>query len=340
MLTAQVIRDNRPLLVLIGPTSIGKSRVAIDVAKAIETDVLTADSRQVYRGMDIGTDKPTMDQRQGIPHRLIDMVDPDQPFNVGDYRRHAVREITRLHGEGQIPIVAGGTGLYVRAIVRGLWPGPAADWTLRKQLNQQASERGPNSLYQELIRVDPIQAGHIHPHDHPKIQRALEVYRLLGVPLSEAHHQHAFQESPYRALIIGLTMERDALYRRIEDRVELELEKGLVQETTQLLDQGYHRKLGSMKSLGYRQLAGFLFGEYTYTEAVRQLKRDTRHFAKRQMTWFRKEPSLHWLHIENSDTATQIAERILAQLQEFLATLPRHPVSKQHISGTVTVGGS
>lgn len=340
MLTAQTIQEHHPLLVLVGPTAIGKSRIAIEVAKALETDVLTADSRQVYRGMDIGTDKPTMDERQGITHRLIDVVDPDQPFNAGDYRRQAIREITRLHGEGRIPFLAGGTGLYVRAVVRGLWPGPSADWTLRKQMDQQASELGPDALYRELTRVDPIQATRIHPHDYPKIQRALEVYRLLGVPLSEAHHQDASRESHYQSLVIGLTMERDTLYRRIEDRVEWELEKGLVQETAQLLDQGYHRKLGSMKSLGYRQLAGFLFGEYSYSEAVRQLKRDTRHFAKRQMTWFRKEPSLHWLHIEETDTAPQIAERIMSQLQEFLAILPNHHLSKRHVRGTVTVGDS
>ena len=328
-LTAKDISAIKPLVVLLGPTAIGKSRVAIEVAKALNTEVLTADSRQVYRGMDIGTDKPSMAERQGVPHRLIDLVDPDQPFNVGDYRRHAGQEIDRLHQQGIIPLVSGGTGLYIRALIRGLWSGPSADWSFRNRLSQEAKTKGKAYLYQELTKVDPVLAQRLHPHDHVKIQRGLEVFHLLGTPLSQVHHQHAFQETPYHSMIIGLSMDRETLYKHIEDRVELEIAKGLIHETQQLMDRGFHRTLGSMKSLGYRQIAGYLAGEYSYGEAIRQLKRDTRHFAKRQITWFRKEPAIKWLHINEGDPSIRTADRVLVKIQEFLFQLEnRDPLNQ------------
>ena len=320
-LTANDMAAIKPLVVLLGPTAIGKSRVAIEVAKTMKTEVLTADSRQVYRGMDIGTDKPTIAERQGVPHRLIDLVDPDQPFNVGDYRRHAEQEIDRLHQQGTIPLVSGGTGLYIRALLRGLWSGPSADWTFRNRLDQEAKAEGKDYLYKKLSKIDPVLAERLHPHDHVKIQRGLEVYHLLGTPLSQVHHHHGFQEAPYRSVVIGLTMERESLYKQIDDRVELEIAKGLIQETQRLMDQGFHRTLGSMKSLGYRQIAGLLEGEYSYEEALRQLKRDTRHFAKRQMTWFRKEPSIHWLHIDKGDSTAKTVDRMSTKIQQFLSEL-------------------
>jgi tRNA dimethylallyltransferase len=341
MLTSSQILASKPVVALVGPTAIGKTRLAIEVAKVMGTEILTADSRQVYRGMDIGTDKPTMAERQGVSHRLIDLVDPDQPFNVGDYRRHAVKEIDRLHREGRIPLVAGGTGLYIRAILRGLWEGPPADWNLRQQLDRQAEENGPEYLYQELVRVDPVRALHLHPHDHVKIQRALEVYSILGTPLSEAHRQHRFQDTPYKSWIIGFTMERENLYRRIEERVELELAKGLVHETKQLMEQGYHRELGSMKSLGYRQIAGFVAGEYDYQEAVRRLKRDTRHFAKRQLTWFRKEPGIHWIQLEERDSLSQVAQHVSNLIQQLVSTMEDgddgEPLHAHHLSSQTSV---
>lgn len=317
----QHIARLKPLIVVVGPTAIGKSRIAIQVAKAMETEILTADSRQVYRGMDIGTDKPTMVEREGVPHRLIDLVDPDQPFNVGDYRRQAVVEIDRLHRAGRIPLVVGGTGLYVRALVRGLWPSPPADWELRRRLEGEAQVKGLDYLHQELTRVDPELAHQLHPHDRVKVLRALEVYQLAGLPLSEAHRRHRFQEAPFLLLMIGLTMDRDALVRRIEARVQVELAKGLVHETQRLLEQGYRQDLSSMKSLGYRQIARFLVGELSYEEAVCQLNRDTRHFAKRQMTWFRKEPNIHWLRLEEEEATESVATRINACVEEFVGRL-------------------
>ena len=316
----ELINQHKPIVAIVGPTAIGKSRIGIEIAKALKTEILTADSCQVYRGMDIGTDKPTLEERQGVPHQLIDLVDPDQPFNVGDFRSQALQETSRLHSQGLLPLMIGGTGLYVRGLLRGLCPGPPANWPIRQALAQEAIGHGRSFLHDKLQQVDPDLAQRLHPNDQPKVLRGLEVYHLLGKPLSQVQQQHRFQETPYPFLLIGLTMERQTLYRRIETRVEWEIEKGLVQETQQLMQQGYARTLGSMKGLGYRQFSGYLDGEYSFEEAVRMLKRDTRHFAKRQMTWFRKEPGIHWIPVEESDIPTQAAARILTKIDHFLYT--------------------
>jgi tRNA dimethylallyltransferase len=315
--------EKKPLVVLLGPTAVGKSKVGIALAQRMGTEVLTADSRQVYRGMDIGMDKPTLAERAGVPHRLIDLVEPHEPFNVGQYRRAALAEIDRLHGDGRVPLMVGGTGLYIRAVTRGLWEGPPADWASRRALIE-AARSGVRDLHRELQSVDPDLAARLHPRDEAKIIRGLEAHAALGRPLSEIHREHRFAEAPFRTLLLGLTMERGALYRRIEARVELELAKGLLEETRTLLAAGHGRELGSMKGLGYRQLAGFVQGEYDFAEAVRRLKRDTRHFAKRQLTWFRKEPGIVWLEVGETESAEDVAARAHELVRAFLAG---HPVA-------------
>lgn len=311
----------RPLVVLVGPTAIGKSRIAIEVAQTLGTEILTADSTQVYRGMNVGTDTPSEEDRQRVPHRLIDLVEPDEPFNAGEFRRQALREISRLHEHGLLPLVVGGTGLYVRALLNGLWAGPPSDRTLRRTLEDEARARGGESMYQELGRVDPVTARRVHPRDTVKVLRALEVYRQTGVPLSKAHEERRERATPFRALVLGLTMERAVLYQRIDQRVDVELAKGLVDETRTLLAKGYSRGLVSMKSLGYRQVAGYLEGEYSFDEAVRRLKRDTRHFAKRQMTWFRKEPGLTWVEVQPEESVRSVSQRVVARIERFVKTL-------------------
>jgi tRNA dimethylallyltransferase len=323
---ADIITTWKPVVAIVGPTAIGKSRIGIEVAKILNTEILTADSRQVYREMNIGTDKPALAEQQGIPHRLIDLVDPDQSFNVGDFRRHATQEIARLHRHNLLPLVIGGTGLYIRALLRGLCPGPPANKGIRNELAQAAQTQGPTFLYEKLQQVDPELANRLHPNDQQKIHRALEVYRILGIPLSVVHRQHRFDENPYPSLLIGLTMDRQALYRRIETRVELEIHKGLVQETQSLMDLGYHRNLGSMKGLGYRQISGYLAGEYPYEEAIRLLKRDTRHFAKRQMTWFQKEPGIHWISLEDPDNSDQAVTQVIDNIKKFLQSFENAPL--------------
>jgi tRNA dimethylallyltransferase len=323
--------QRRPLVVLLGPTAVGKSRVAVEVAKHFCTEVLTADSRQVYRGMDLGTDKPSADERQGVPHRLIDLADPDEAFNAGWYRRAALAELDRLYAAKQLPLVVGGTGMYIRALVHGLCPAPQADQSLRAELKKLSEEQGRDRLYAELAKSDPEAAARVHPNDEPKIIRALEVHRLTGVPMSAVHRQHGFHETPFATLLIGLQRPKEELYRRIEERIDWQLAHGMVKETRSLLDRGYGRHLGSMKGLGYRHVAAHVAGEYDEAEMVRLFKRDTRRFAKRQMTWFRKEPGIHWVSIETDETPEQTTRRVVACIDRFLGNVESgaHSVAMQ-----------
>lgn len=311
----------RPLVVLLGPTAVGKSRIAIQVAKHLDTDVLAADSRQVYRGMDIGTDKPTAEERQGVPHRLIDLVAPSETFNAGWYRRVAMVEIERLYGAGRMPFVVGGTGLYIRTLVKGLCPAPQADPDVRADLKKLRDDRGREGLYAELMRVDPETATRLHPNDESKVMRALEVYRLSGRPLSAVQAEHGFHETSFSALLIGLERRKETLYRRIGERIDWQLTHGMVEETRLLLDEGYGRELGSMKGLGYRQVGAYLANECDYAEMVRRFKRDTRRFAKRQMTWFRGEGGVAWLSIEDNEPYERTAERVIAHIEQFMRAL-------------------
>jgi tRNA dimethylallyltransferase len=311
----------KPVVVIVGPTAVGKSRIAIEVAKAFETEVLTADSRQVYRGMDVGTDKPASEDRQAVPHRLIDLVDPDESFNAGLYRRQATDEIERLYRDCRLPLVVGGTGLYVRTLLKGLCDAPQADPIVRKVLRQEAEDQGYDRLYARLVDVDPVAAARLHPRDESKVIRALEVYQLSGRRMSEFQQEHGFAERPFAGLMVGLNRDRDMLYRRIEGRIDWQLAHGLIEETKRLLAQGYQRDSAAMKGLGYRQVAEHLAGEYDAAEMVRRFKRDTRRFSKRQMTWFRKEPGIQWLMIEESESVQHTATRVIEQVDRFLNTL-------------------
>ena len=311
----------KPVVVIVGPTAVGKSRIAVEVAKAFETEVLTADSRQVYRGMDVGTDKPAPEERQGVPHRLIDLVGPDESFNAGLYRRQAIDEIERLYRDHRLPLVVGGTGLYVRTLLKGLCDAPPTDPIVRAALKQEAEDQGHDRLYARLVEVDPVAASRLHPRDESKVLRALEVYQLSGRRMSEFQQEHGFAERPFSTLMIGLNRDRDALYRRIEERIDWQLAHGLIEETKQLLDQGYQRDSAAMKGLGYRQVAEHLAGAYDSAEMVRRFKRDTRRFSKRQMTWFRKEPGIQWLTIEESESVQHTTARVIGQADRFLTTL-------------------
>lgn len=318
---SDIICGHRPLVVLLGPTAVGKSRIAIQVAKHFDTDVLAADSRQVYRGMDIGTDKPTTEERQGVPHRLIDLVAPSEAFNAGWYRRVAMAEIERLYNAGRLPFVVGGTGLYIRTLVKGLCSAPQADPDVRADLRKLRDDGGRDGLYAELMRVDPETATRLHPNDESKVMRALEVYRLSGRPLSTMQAEHGFHETPFSALLIGLERRKENLYRRIEERIDWQLTHGMVEETRLLLGQGYGRELGSMKGLGYRQVGAYLANECDYAEMVGRFKRDTRRFAKRQMTWFRSETGVAWLPIEDNEPYERTAERVIARIEQFMKAL-------------------
>jgi len=311
----------KPLVVILGPTAVGKSRVAVEVAKRLDSDILTADSRQVYRGMDVGTDKPPVAARQGIAHHLIDLVEPDEPFNAGLFQRHATQLIEGLHQRRRLPLVVGGTGLYVRILLQGLCDAPPSDPAVRAQFCEEAREQGPSHMYERLASVDPVTAAKLHPGDISKIIRALEVLHLSGVPMSSFQAGHGFTERPFSALVIGLNRERTHLYRRIEERIDWQLANGLLEETRDLLARGYRREAPAMTGLGYRHVAAHLAGEYDWAEMVRLFKRDTRRFAKRQMTWFRRESEATWLMLEEAEPLEETAARAMRLIESFLSAL-------------------
>lgn len=286
--------DRPRLVILLGPTGAGKSRLAIEIAEAVGGEIISADSMQVYKYMDIGTDKPTPEEQEKVRHHLIDLVSPDQPFHAGLYRSLGRKTVDQLHGDGEPICVVGGTGLYIKTLTQGLFPSPPVDPKVRERLKREGEEKGGEVLYQRLKEVDPETASKLHPHDLFRIVRALEVFESAGVPISFLRGEHRFRDSPYRLLKIGLKMDREKLYRRIEERVDRMIERGFLEEVRGLLEMGYGPQLKPMQGLGYKQLIRFIRKEIGWDEAIRQIKRDTRHYAKRQWTWFQADPEVCW----------------------------------------------
>jgi tRNA dimethylallyltransferase len=310
---AETIEMERPrIVILLGPTGVGKSKLVIELAEELGGEIVSADSMQVYRYMDIGTAKPTLDEQKRVRHHLIDLVTPDQPFHAGLYRMLARKAIDQLHKNGKPIWVVGGTGLYIKALTRGLFTHPKIDPDVRMKLKQEAEERGEAFLYQRLKRVDPKTASRLHPHDLFRTLRALEVFDSTGIPISFFREQHRFGESPYLTLKIGLEINREDLYRRIEERTDQMIERGFLQEVRGLLEMGYGPELKPMQSLGYKQMVQFLSKKIDWTEAVRQIKRDTRHYAKRQWVWFKADPEVCWRK------ESMGRQRILLEIMSFL----------------------
>lgn len=304
-------RDRPPWLVLVGPTAVGKSGVAEALAASLQTDIFVADSRQVYQGMDIGTDKPTPEARRRAPRHLIDLVPPDRTFSAGMYKEQAELKIAEMEGLGKIIFIEGGTGLYIKTLLYGLWQGPPADWARREALLKKEKEEGEGTLHRMLADVDSSSARRIHFRDLPKIVRALEVYSLTGRPLSVIHAEHRFDEPDAPpSWMIGLRRDRQALYLRIDERVDGQIASGLIAETERFLSAGLSPSLQSMRGLGYKQMVPYLQGKQPLDEAVSILKRDTRHYAKRQMTWFQADPKIEWIDLEAGESAEETVERI------------------------------
>jgi tRNA dimethylallyltransferase len=281
-----------PVIVLVGPTGIGKTSLAIELALAMGGEIVSADSRQVYRLMDIGTAKPTPAQRDTVPHHLVDVVGPDEFFTLADFCEQARAALEEIAARGVLPFVVGGTGQYVAALLEG-WQVPRVppQPALRARLEEEARERGGEVLYERLQQVDPAAAGRILPHTLRRIVRALEVYEVTGVPISQQQGKAA---PPYDLLVVGLTLERPALYRRVDRRVEQMVQEGLLEEVGALLARGYGWDLPAMSGLGYAQFRPWLEGRCSREEAVAQLKYDTHAFVRRQYTWFRRFPVDRW----------------------------------------------
>jgi tRNA dimethylallyltransferase len=284
------------LLVLSGPTGSGKSELAVRLAERIDGEIVNADSMQVYRGMDIGTAKPPAEALARVPHHLLNIVSPDENFTASDFRREAAAAIADIDRRGRKAIVVGGTGLYIRALLEGLVDSPTGDPELRLQFADVTGEE----LLRRLFLVDPETASRLHPNDRVRIIRALEVFSQTGRPISAFRSEHAFSGTYYDTLKMAIRVERQELYRRIDCRVEQMLQDGLVDEVRSLLASGYSREFKAMRSIGYKEVAAYLEGETALDEAVTLIKRDTRRYAKRQMTWFGKENDIYWLEYPES----------------------------------------
>jgi tRNA dimethylallyltransferase len=287
-------RDRPRVVILLGPTGAGKSDLAMEWAEALGGEIISADSMQVYRYMDIGTGKPTLADQRRVRHHLIDLVFPDQPFHASLYRTLGRKKIDQLFEERKPIWVVGGTGLYIKTLTQGIFSSPRIDPRVRESLRQEASEGGAGVLYERLKKVDIQAASRLHPNDLFRIIRALEVFDSTGVPISFYREQHGFGERPYLTLKIGLGMNRDKLFRRIDERVDQMIEEGLLREVESLMEMGYGPQLKPMQSLGYKEMVQFLLKEIGWDEAVRRMKRDTRRYAKRQRTWFKADPEVHW----------------------------------------------
>ncbi len=309
---------NRPRIVIVcGPTGIGKTRAGIRLAERFGGEIVGADSMQIYRRMDIGTAKPTPDEKARIPHHLVDVVEPDAPFSAADYARLAGAAVDDLARRGTVPVVVGGTGLYIKSLIYGLFDAPATPRPVRDRLHRETEALGLAVMYERLRTTDPDTAASVHPNDRFRILRALEVYETTGRPASLHRSRHGFAVPRYDAFRIGLVMDRDALYERIDRRVDLMVAEGLLSEVASLLDAGYPPSLKSMQAIGYRHMVDHIQGRTDWEETLHRLKRDTRRYAKRQLTWFRADPAVRW-------TAPGDLDLLEPELSHFLGRCPCH----------------
>lgn len=307
----EIRKELPPLVVITGPTATGKSEVAVLVAGAVGGEVVSADSMLVYRKMNIGTAKPTVEQMRGIPHHLINIIEPDQEYSVAIYQKQARGVIADILDRNRLPILVGGTGLYIRSVIDPYdFTGVCRNASLRSKLLKEAQQNGPEFLYHRLSEVDRQSAAKLHSRDVRRVIRALEVYYLTGKPLSSYHKVEAAAPI-YNVANFGLTMVRETLYRLIEQRVEAMIAAGLVEEVRQLLDAGYGPGLTSMQGLGYKEIIPYLRGEVSLAEAVTLLKRNTRRFAKRQLTWFRRDQRIKWLPVDGPRGLQPAAQEII-----------------------------
>ncbi len=291
-------KEKPKIIVVCGPTGIGKTSTGIEIAGVFNGEIISADSMQVYRYMDIGTAKPTTDERARVRHHLIDIIDPVESFDAAQFAKSAHKVIIELHGRGITPFVVGGTGLYIKALVHGLFRAKPADKNTRMRLKKEAVVRGTDFIYKRLSECDPGSAERIHPNDTYRIIRALEIYETTEKAISKYHREHKFADSPFKFLKIGLQINREALYDRINRRVDAMVDAEFVDEVKGLLEKGYSADLKSMQAIGYRHMIDFIEGRISWDEALRTLKRDTRRYAKRQLTWFRADPEIVWVEPE------------------------------------------
>lgn len=302
----------KPLIILTGPTAVGKTDLSIDLAKAIGGEIISADSMQVYQNMDIGSAKITKKEMDGVPHYLIDEISPFEEFHVVKFQEMAKRALDEIYGRGKIPILAGGTGFYIQALLYDIdFTENEREETLRKELYEEAKQYGAEYLHGKLKEVDPEAAEKIHPNNMKRVIRGIEFHRLTGKKISQHNEEESRKESPFHYLYFVLNTDRSILYDRINQRVDRMIEAGLLEEVRKLKGMGCNADMVSMKGLGYKEILSYLEGETTLEEAVEILKRDTRHFAKRQLTWFQRERDVSWIFLPDFQNEK---EKVLSHL--------------------------
>lgn len=311
------LSENYPLVAIVGPTAAGKSELALRLAEHLDGEIVNCDSVQAYRGFDIGTGKIPLSERRGIPHHLLDAVEPGEVFTAGDFRARALIALAEIRGRGKLPVVVGGTGLYLRALLLGLFEGPSRSEELRARLGALAERRGREFLHRMLVKLDPKAAARIHARDTPKVIRALEVRLLARQPMSEMFERGRTGLQGFRVLKAGLSPERKQLAERINARVERMFREGLLDETRGMLERADAAGIKSLGALGYRQACAVLRGEVGRDEAVHETQAATRRYAKRQMTWFRREPGVEWFEGFGDDP--EIITQVLLWVRQALS---------------------
>lgn len=309
----------KPLIIITGPTAAGKTDLSVRLARTIGGEIISADSMQVYRHMDIGSAKITQEEKKGVPHYLIDVLNPDEEFNVAVFQKMAKDAVNTIYSHGNIPIVTGGTGFYIQALLYDIdFTETGEDSSIREELELLRREKGGEYLHEILCGIDPVSAREIHPNNQKRVIRAIEYFRQTGEMISEHNRREREKSSPYDFLYYTINMDRSVLYQRIDQRVDLMMEQGLVHEVKRLKEMGCTRNMVSMQGLGYKEILDYLQGDCTLEEAVYILKRDTRHFAKRQITWFKREREVRDLYLPDFDyDLDRVLDKIVQDTKEI-----------------------
>lgn len=306
-----------PLIILTGPTAVGKTDLSIQLAKAVDAEIVSADSMQIYKYMDIGSAKVTEEEMQGVKHYLVDEIEPDMPFSVSEYKRMAEEDIDEISSRGKNVIVTGGTGLYLNSLIYDMDFGKSdANQELREELNKELEENGPAYMYEKLVSLDKEAAERIHPNNTKRVIRAIEV-AMSGEKMNDFSKDLRYNKK-YRPIIIVLNRDRQALYDRINLRVDIMLKNGLIEEVKGLLEKGYTKDMISMQGIGYKEIIKYFDGEYTLDEAIEIIKRDSRRYAKRQLTWFRRYEDAKWFEIDKFDSAEELKDAVVSYVKEML----------------------
>lgn len=309
----------KPLIILAGPTASGKTSISIDIAKAIDGEIISGDSMQVYKYMDIGTAKVTPQETEGIKHYMVDELDPKEEFNVSIFKNKCEQYIDEILSHGKTPMIVGGTGFYINSIIYELdFSNTVSNTELRDKYTKLALERGNEYLHEELAKVDPDSAKRLHVNDTKRVIRALEVYYETGKPMSESNKDFRKYNDKYNLVYFALNMDRTKLYDRINMRVDIMIKEGLVDEVKGLLDKGYDKNSVALQGIGYKEIIAYLDGEYTLDKAIEIIKRDTRRFAKRQLTWFRRENKIIWINVDEYSCKEEITKHMLELINEKL----------------------